>query len=139
MEKMELPPPTPRRFFVKRQQLREDEGHDSSSIFSGPSHLASFTLLDDPKKLQTLTTAVDNTLTISNSEGPIEDSPTLGRSRLLPKLLTTLPDSTVDSKCRPMKAKAESCHLSEPHYLRLEKQLAKRVNNKLKHYQKGWS
>lgn len=93
MDNPELPPPTPRRFYVKRKQLREEEGLNSASIFApSPYPHSSFTLLDDPKKLQTLTTAIDNTLTLSNSEEPLEEStPTIDRSQILPKLQSRLP------------------------------------------------
>lgn len=141
MDNPELPPTTPRRFYVKRKQLREEEGLDSTSIFAPSSYPhPSFTLLDDPKKLQTLTTAIDNTLTLSNTEEPLEErATTIERSQLLPKLQSRLPDTTGDSRWGTAKGKAASCHLSDPQYLRLEKQVARRVNRRLKEYQKGWS
>jgi hypothetical protein len=93
MDNPELPPPTPRRFYIKRKQLREEDGPNSTSIFApSPYPHPSFTVLDDPKKLQTLTTGIDNTLTLSNSEEPLEErTSTIDRSQILPRLQSRLP------------------------------------------------
>lgn len=93
MDNPELLLPTPRRFYIKRKQLREEEGLNSISIFAPSSYPnPSFTLLDDPKKMQTLTTAIDNTLTLSNTEDALDErTPTIDRSQiLLPKLQARL-------------------------------------------------
>lgn len=85
-----------RKFYVKRKQMREEIINDNASIFapSQATELHNLALIDDLKKYQTLTTAIDNTITInSNHEeatSVMEKSQPLQKSEFLPKLNLTL-------------------------------------------------
>lgn len=59
---------SPKRFYIKRKQYREEDTIPNGSIFeASPSrHMDSLSFIEELKKYQTLTTAIDNTITLNN-------------------------------------------------------------------------
>lgn len=61
---------SPKHFYVKRKQYREEDTIPNGSIFeaSQSRHMDSLSFIEELKKYQTLTTAIDNTITLNNEE-----------------------------------------------------------------------